>query len=367
MALTTHGVANDVIGPSQFSEMMTEQAPARVRVADSAALRPTWDAGRVAISPGSLHACGVRVSSTATEYVSVPAPVSGSREYVIALRIRWSGEPKAELVAIGGGTGRVSVGRSGAFTPSRINWIPGVAYDAILGRVVRTATGASIYDVRCWGGNGGPLRTTASGMSDPYYIDARTGTYIETDRGESTKRLDDDNLWRNLSTDSNPWRTWIPMMRYYGTNVPDGTSGGSVCGMGNGSSVSARYRIVDGMLDGYIYIRAGATGATMGTGPVTIDLPQPCANWQTDTWSMGHFFNHGYGGDGNYDWPAQMLIKNGWTRGMLWVPRRIDDLRFSPYQAQDAAVGGVGTGIPFIANGFTVGDWTFHINYPVDM
>lgn len=368
MAITALATANTAIGPAQFADMAQALAP-RFLVDAPGDMRPSWSSGAVYMQPGGALIAGTRVRSSAVESVTVPAPVSGAREYALVLRVDWSKgySDAASLVRLGGGTAQVPINATGSPNTSAINRIPGVMYDALIARIVRTSAGATVYDYRPWGGDGGPIRVTAGAIDNPAMLDMRRGTFISTDRGEMTKRLDDDGVWRNVLTESNPWRTWTPTFRYYGEGLPNGVSGGSVVGAGNGGSSSARYRVVDGMLDGYVFWEPGPTGATLGTGPVTIDLPLPCANWQRDTWSQGHFFNFGYGGDGAYDWPAQLLVKNGWTRGMIWVPPRIDDTRLVPYQAQSAPNGGPGTGHPFIAGGFTVGTFTFHINYPVDV
>lgn len=367
MAITAVATANTSIGPAQFADMAQALAP-RFLVDSPNDFRPSWTSGAVYVQPGAATVAGTRVRSSAVESVTVPAPTSGTREYALVLRVDWSKgyADSASLVRLGGGTGPVPVNGTSSPVAASINRIPGVMYDALVARIVRTRTGATVVDYRPWGGDGGPIRVTAGAMDAPQMLDMRQGTFISTDRGEMTKRLDDDGVWRNVLTESNPWRVWTPTFRYYRDGVPNGVDGGSVVGMGNGGTASARYRVVDGMLDGYVFWEPGPTGATLGQGPVTVDLPLPCANWQRDTWSQGHFFNFGYGGDGAYDWPAQLLVKNGWTRGMIWVPGFKDDARLVPYRAADNS-GNPGTGAPFIAGGFTVGTFTFHVNYPVDV
>ena len=367
MAITALATTNTSIGPAQYADMAQALAP-RFLVDGPVDLMPYWSSGYLSVQSGAALVAGTRIRVTSTETVTIPAPTSGAREYAVVLRVDWSkgASDAATLVRLGGSTGAVPV--NGTSTPnlSLINRIPGVMYDALIARIVRTSTGAMVYDYRTWGGDGGPIRVSAAAMAAPQLLDARRGTFISTDRGEMTKRLDDDGVWRNVLTESNPWRTWTPTLRYYGDKLPDGISGGSVVGIGNGGRSSARYRIVDGMLDGYIYWQPGGTGATLGQGPVTIDLPHPCANWQEDSWSMGHFFNFGYGGDGSYDWHTELLVKAGWTRGLIWVNPFKDDTRLLPYQAA-APNGAPGTGRPFVAGGFTVGTFTYHINYPVDI
>lgn len=364
MAFTTLATANTTIGPAQYADMAQALAP-RFLVDAPTHLQPSYSNGNVSVTAGAALVAGARITATGSNTVAIPSVASGSRSYSVLLRVDWSkgAANAATLVALPSAI----YNTSSSPDTTKINRIPGVLYDALLCTLTRTAgttTATSFWDYRMWGGDGGPLRVSAAAIDNPQLLDARAGTMISTDQGVYTKRLDNDGVWRAVGTDSNPWRMWTPVMRYYGNSTPNGTSGGSVAGHGSGSAVSARYRVVDGMLDGYVYIQAGATGATWGDGPVTIDLPMACANWQEDTWSMGHLFTTGYGGDGSYDWHMEALVKASWTRAMLWTNPTIGDTRLRPYVCQRPQ-GGVGTGVPYIAGGYPVGTITLHLNYPV--
>lgn len=360
MTLSAIATTNSTIGPAQYADMAQALAP-RFVVDGPTEMQPSYASGTVSITAGSALVAGTRVTATGTNTVAIPAVTSGSVTYVVVLRVNWSSATPT-LVALASPVINPNTTANG----SRVNRIPGVMYDAVLCTVTRTAGSSvgTIVDYRCWGGDGGPLRVSAGALDNPTWLDARSGTMIATDRGTYTKRLDNDGTWRAVGTDSNPWRMWTPTMRYYGNNIPNGTSGGTIATHGNGSQVSARYRVVDGMLDGHIYIWGGDTGALWGDGPVTIDLPMACASWQEDTWSQGHLYTTGYGGDGSYDWPAQLQVKRGWTRGMVWTHPRIDDNRLKPYVCQTPN-GGPGTGVPYINGGYPVGSMTFHLAYPV--
>lgn len=366
MALTALATANTTIGPSQYADMAQALAP-RFLVDTPTALQPSYSSGTVTVQPGACLIAGTRVRATGPETVAVPAVSSGTKTYAIVIRVDWSkgATDAATLVCLGSTT----VNTSSTPNTSAINRIPGVMYDAVIALVTRQAgytSATSFVDYRVCGGDGGPLRVSDGALLSPAMLDARAGTFIATDQGKYTKRLDNDGVWRSVGTDSNPWRLWTPTLRYYEKNIPDGTSGGTVAGLGNGGYSTARYRIVDGMLDGYVYISPGATGATLGTGQITIDMPVPCANWQEDTWSMGHLFTTGYGGDGSYDWHLEMLVKKGWTRGLLFTNPSELNARLEPYRAQSAYTPGTGTGVPYIKGGFPVGPITMHVNYPVD-
>lgn len=367
MTITALGTQNTEIGPPQWADMAQALAP-RFVVDSPDDLHLSWWNGQLYVHSGHAIAAGTRISNSWNKPVDLQPPSSGSRTYAIILRIDWS-KPADEAVTIKAlrrSSGMPVINSTTTPKTDQINRIPGVIYDALLARVVRTSGGVTIHDLRCWGGEGGPLRVTADGMAEPHLLDLRKGTFISTDRGDMTKRLDDDGVWRDVLTESNPWRTWNPRLRYYKSATPNGVSGGHLVGLGNGGTASARYRVVDGVLDGFVHIRPGATGATLGQGPVTLDLPLPCANWQEDTWSQGHFYNFGYGGDGNFDWHAELLVKAGWRRGLIWVNPIMGDARMEPYRAADTS-GQKGTGKPYIAGGYTVGVMTFNLRYPVDV
>lgn len=366
MAFSAIATANTIIGPSQYADMAQALAP-RFLVDTPTALQPSYNAGTVTLQPGACLIAGARVRATSTEEVGVPAVSSGTKAFTIVIRVDWAKGPSAaSLVCLP----TTTVNNSTSPNPMYINRIPGVLYDAVVATVTRQAgqsAATNFTDYRLWGGDGGPLRVSDAALLEPGMLDARVGTFISTDKGVYTKRLDNDGVWRAVGTASNPWRAWTPTLRYYEKEVPHGQSGGKVAGLGNGGWATARYRIVDGMLDGYIFISPGATGATLGTGPITVDLPVPCAPWQTDTWSMGHLYTTGYGSDGNYDWHLEMLVKAGWARGMLFTNPSQDNARLEPYRAQSAYNPGTGSGVPFVKGGFPVGPITVHVNYPVDV
>lgn len=364
MAFTALATTNTTIGPAQWSDMAQALAP-RFLVDAPNHLTPSYSGGNVSVTAGAALVAGTRVRGTGSNVVSVPSVSSGTKTYAVVLRVDWTkGANDAAVLTVIPST---AINTSSTPNTGMINRIPGVMYDGLICLVTRqagTSTAQSFVDMRMWGGDGGPIRVGDTAMNNPGLLDARAGTMISTDQGVFTKRLDNDMVWRAVGTDSNPWKTWTPTMRYYGNALPNGTSGGTVAGHGSGAAVSARYRVVDGMLDAYVYIRAGVVGATWGDGPVTIDLPMACAPWQNDTWSMGHLFTTGYGGDGSFDWHMEALIQAGWTRAMLWTNARIDDAKLVPFKVQTPNQG-PGTGAPFIAGGYPVGTITLHLNYPV--
>lgn len=367
MAITALATQNTTIGPAQFADM-TEVLTARFKVDSMNDLRPSVGSyGSVSVSAGAGTAGGSRVRSTGTETISIPSVSFGQMWYSVCLRINWS-TSAVQLVAIKGTSTGLSINQSSAPNPNAVNRIPGVMYDALICNVLRTPTGiSSLMDMRMVGGDGGPYIVSDACMGSPGSLDARPGTWIATDQSVLTKRLDADGVWRPVGTQSNPWKTWTPTLRYYEQSIPNGSSGGTVAGLGNGYS-SGRYRIVDGMLDGYVYIYPGVSGANFGSGLMTMDLPVACADWQEDTWSMGHLYTTtAYGGDKNLDWHIEMLVKKGWTRGMLFAPFSGSFNDMKGYQVLDAYTKKDGSGIPRLATGKPIGPITMHVNYPVDV
>lgn len=363
MALTALATANTTIGPSQYADMAQALAP-RFLVDTPTALQPSYGSGTVTLQPGACLIAGTRVRATSTESVAVPSVSSGTKTYTIVIRVDWSlGANAASVVCLP----TTSINNSTSPNTAAINRIPGVMYDAVIATVTRRAgytTATSFTDYRAWGGDGGPLRVSDAALLDPYMIDARAGTFISTDRGAFTKRLDNDGVWRAVGTDSNPWRVWTPTLRYYGSSSPTGTSGGTAVTLGTQGTYSARYRIVDGMLDGFVQITTGS-GANFGTGPITMDLPVACASWQADTWSMGHIFTDtSFGADKSLDWHSEVLIKAGWTRGMLFT-NPSGDYSDMVYHAADH---GTGKGSPELRGAKSIGAvYTYNVTYPVDV
>lgn len=368
MAITALATSNTQIGPSQYADM-TQVLTARFKVDGPTDLQPSIGTGRTTrIAAGAAFAAGTRLRSTGTEVVTHDAVSSGTRYDAVVIRVDWT-NPTATVAIVKGTSTSVPVNTSTAADPAKINRIPGVLYDALV-CTVRVSAGSTtvsaLTDYRMWGGDGGPMRVTPAGLDSPSLYDARLGTFIATDQSTYTKRLDDDGVWRSVGTASNPWKTWTPNLRYYGNNIPDGKTGGTIAGMGNGGVLTGRYRIVDGVVDAYAYCAAGSTGATWGDGSMTMDLPVAASSAMGNLWAQGHLFTTGYGGDGSYDWHAEGLIQSGWTRTMLWTNSRIDDCRLKPYSCQKPQ-GGPGSGVPYIAGGYPVGIWTFNFQYLADV
>ena len=365
MALVALATANSIIGPREYADMAQAMAP-RFLVDNPTAVQPSYQSGTVTVQPGSCLIAGTRVHVTSIEKVDVPEVSTGSKDYTIVIRVDWeAGQKAAQLMCIPS----TNVNNSTIPYAHMINRTPGVLYDAVVATVTRKAgqsPHAGFTDYRVWGGDGGPLRVSDAALLDPSLLDARVGTFISTDRGRYTKRLDNDGVWRIVGADKSPWKAWTPTMRYYGSGYPNGTSGGEPVKLGDGGWSAGRYRVVDGMLDAFIDISPGASGADLGSGMLTVDMPVPAANWSLESWSQGHLFTTGYGGDGSYDWHMEMVLKRGQQRGILYAPSHESSAVRRPYMAQGSTTRGAGTGTPRVRGGYPIGPIHIHASYPVD-
>lgn len=372
MPITALATANTTIGPAQYADMAQALAP-RFLVDTPTALQPSVSGTTVSLATGGALVAGTRLRLSGTTSVALPALTFYQRTYAVIIRVDWSkGTNDAATLTYLPWASNV-VNTTSSTDTTKVNRIPGVMYDAVVALVTQASGMATqIKDLRAWGGDGGPLRVTQAGLDNPTLLDARAGTMISTERGQYTKRLDSDGVWRDVGTPSNPWKLWTPTFRYYGKDAPNGTTGGTPVTLGTQGTYSGRYRVVDGMLDGFVHVTTG-TGNQFGTGAITLDLPLPCAGWQTDTWSMGHIFTSmANGGDRLLDWHAEVLVKADWTRGMIFAPHSGDfnnlEVHWSaaPWDVSTGPAGAAGTGIPRINNGWSVGDvYTFHLTYPV--
>lgn len=364
MAITALATANTSIGPAQYADMAQALAP-RFVVDSPTDLRPSISGTTVSLTAGAALAAGTRLRVSGTTTTTLPTATSYQKTYVVAIRVDWSKGAADAATLINLPWSSTVVNTTSTPDTAKVNRIPGVLYDAVLGlATIGGGVSASIVDLRTWGGDGGPLRINQGGLDNPSMLDARPGTMISTERGQYTKRLDSDGVWRDVGTASNPWKMWTPTFRYYGNGTINGVSGGTPVGLGTGGQYNARYRVTDGLLDGFVSVTTAA-GNQFGTGPLTFDLPLPCANWQPDVWCEGHIYtSQANGGDGNFDWAAQAMIKAGWSRAQIFAPHSSDYCAMEPHKS--STDGGPNTGIPVIINGWSVGSvYTFHVSYPV--
>ncbi|QGJ94150.1 minor tail protein [Corynebacterium phage EmiRose] len=368
MPFTALAVENSQIGPAQFADLIQSLAP-RCTVDGPDDLRPSYASGAISVAAGAATIAGTRIRATGTNSISLPYATSGTITYVVVLRIDWS-QPEASAASLkyfrwpAGGISAL-INATTTKDTNKINRIPGVMYDCVLASVI-LGTSASqqnmFTDYRAWGGDGGPLRVSSSlfaqGQEFMQLLDARRGTMITTEQGLYTRRLDNDGVWRDVGTASNPWRQWTPTLRFSEDFAEIGNTGGKLVNLGSGGQMKGYYRVTDGLVDGFASIIPG-TGNWFGKGPIFMDLPLPCADWMVDTWSDGHIYTQQ-----NLNWAAQLLVKAGWTRGEIFVPA---EGKFSDQQPHRASLdNNPGTGIPRLDNAYSGGEvYSFHISYPV--
>lgn len=342
MAITSVGFQGS-ISESQEARRWWAAAPPVSRQASSSMAVSPGSGRQVNVSSGQLNVCGVAVSSTASEPVSIPSS-STARINVIACRVTWAGaNSKAEFVCIQGPSGGTSY--------PTLTQNPGVLYEAPVA-VVDTAanfssvSSANITSIAPTGGMGGPLQIG----SDKHVsiVPAHDGAIIEA-TANKTRWQRKNGSTVQLAEDGTQWRFFDPVIRYEGNQSIQAAD----VNLGNGGVRRGRYKIVDGWVIGDIEIRTGASGSYWGTGSLNIKLPPgvPFDNYFADRWMDAHMYTTA---QEPMDWQCQALARGGQSELMLWAPRSAADCRLWRARASDPSSTAAGTGIPYIANNFTI-------------
>lgn len=297
---------------------------------------------QVSVAAGTAQCCGVTATESAATTLAHAANSSGTfRLDVVVMKFTWAGASSAVALEI-------KQGAPGSATPPSLTRTPGAVYEAPLA-VVRVNNGVTsiaagnIYDVRAFGGLGGPLR-----IADETYVqtvDGHAGAELVIDGVTPTR------LWRKqlsgtwvLDTEvAYPWTYFDPVLRYAGGG---GVAAGTV-NLGAGGVRRGRYKIINGMLMGEVEIRKGTVGDYFGRGDLRIDLPPgyPPSTYFTDQWNDGNMVT-AYGGA--QWWGVQLLLRGGDTTAPIFAPTSVSDCRMLPWRAADSG-GGAGTGIPTIS------------------
>lgn len=341
MAITTAGFQGPVTESQEANRFYMAASPV---MADGAAHCTVTPGGgrRVTVGTGTVIVCGVVVSVTAAETVTL-AGGSGRRRDVVAVRVTWAGSSsRAEIVAIQGPNG----GRQ--YPSLRAN--PGTVYEAPLAVVEYpggTVAAAHITRVVPTGGRGGPLQVPSEAHSA--IVPAHDGAQMEClDTGSVWVRRD--GAWVQSEDWATQWRHYDPVLRYRGAgNVQAGT-----VQLGAGGTRKGRFKVVDRFVIGEVEIRRGPTGYNFGRGGLTIDLPAGYApdNHFVDRWMDAHCYTTA---EQLMDWHCQALIRNNEAVANLWAPKFMSDCRMHPARAADAS-GRPNTGIPAIATSVTAPD-----------
>lgn len=371
MAITALATQNTTVGPTQFADMMwAMDTPCKV---DSAAdLRPTLGANRqISIAPGAGMVGGSRVRSTSVETVTLDTVSSGSRWDVVCLRVDWLAGTAAIVVVKGTSSGFNTVTSGTSPDTSKVNRLPGIMYDLQLAICKVTTSGVSeMVDGRMWGGDGAAFFVSQSLIDNTWTMGwCKPGTTIQTDKGQYTKRLDNDGTWRSIGTAANPWIDWTPTLRYWedkpNTGNPNDAAG--IVNLGGSSTCRGRYRIDSGYLTGKISIVKGVN-SVFGWGPLTVDLPKPVAAGWWDLWWGGHIYlDKRSQGSGVWDFACQLSSRGGSSVGAIWAPYGSGNVELRLHRAADSSFGN-GTGSPYINGAISDGDvYAFDISYPVDL
>jgi hypothetical protein len=129
----------------------------RVNSSTDWALTPTGATRTVSIAAGAGIACGVYDTTTAADTVTFAANAGGSDRFdALVATFDWSAMTISFRV-IQGTTVPPAIVRTGVTVDTtKINWLPGLRYDAVLGIIrarpgVTTLAPADLYDCRPWG------------------------------------------------------------------------------------------------------------------------------------------------------------------------------------------------------------------------
>lgn len=163
----------------------------RFRVNSSADWALTANAAvrTVNIAAGSASACGVYDTTTAADTVTFAANAGGSIRYdAIVATFDWLAGTISFRVIQGTTVVPVIVRTGTTVDATKINWLPGTRYDAVLGVIavrpgVTTLAPADLYDKRPWGA-WGRLNVTTSGFGE--VLDADLGQRLRDSNTGST-------------------------------------------------------------------------------------------------------------------------------------------------------------------------------------
>lgn len=219
MAIETNG-----FGENSYNDVAWAQAMAATvgpfKVADINAWRPTVVPGSdrtVSIAPGLAVGCGVRAFNTGPAQVTSPVnSTTTTRWDAIVARFNWDAE-SVSFLALPGSSQTLPPITTSTSDAARINRIPGVMYDALIGvATIDPGTGAfgsnDLFDVRPFGGEGA-LVVPQGFFAEQ--VDAAPGT-----------RLIIEASGRQLLRSSTGWRLGAPEDGGFTTFAPQIALGG---------------------------------------------------------------------------------------------------------------------------------------------
>ena len=261
------------------------------------------------IAAGTCMAAGIHFKETASQTVTLPANTSGQPRFdIVGLRFTWTADGGTVVPFSKQGT------PSATPTSPKPDRIPGNVYELVLALVyvrasVSTISSSDLYDMRVWGGVGGPFRagqaTWFTRMDLPLGAEVLVGTSLY----EITSRDLANNLVSATVKDAQitAWKAWVPNLRNNNNTLITATS----------FFKDGRYRIQDGQCR--LKIRLGLYGTvndwTNFDGvPYRIDLPVKVGTQLTDQWLDATILYPG--------WPwvhGKILLRSGATQGLVYV------------------------------------------------
>lgn len=261
------------------------------------------------IAAGTCMAAGIHFKETASQTVTLPANTSGQPRYdIVGLRFTWTSS---------GGT-VVPFSKQG--TPSATPTSPpptrdpGNVYELVLALVyvrpsVTTVSSSDLYDMRLWGGVGGPYRASQATWFTRMDLPLGAEVLVGTSLYQVSTRDVAAGLVSAAVKDAQvtAWKAYVPNLRNNNNTLITATS----------FFKDGRYRIQDGQCR--LKVRLGLYGTvndwTNFDGvPYRLDLPARVSNKLTDQWLDATIMYPG--------WPwvhGKVLLRENATQGLLYV------------------------------------------------
>lgn len=181
----------------------------RVNSSTDWALTPTGATRTVSIAAGAALACGVYDATTAADTVTFAANGGGSDRFdAIVATFDWSALTISFRVIQGTTVPPAIVKTGSTVDVTKINWLPGLRYDAVLGIIrarpgVTTLAPADLYDCRTWG-SWNLLNVISALYRDQVDVDPG-GRILDSAGARHLKMLD--GTWVYENAYGKAWRT----------------------------------------------------------------------------------------------------------------------------------------------------------------
>lgn len=259
------------------------------------------------MSAGAAMIAGVHIENTSTLTFSIPSEGTGYKWVIVGLRVTWGDTPSVEPFA--------KIGES-TVLPA-LDDRPGEVVEMAVAQVwASSVTIGNVYDVRVWGGYGGPYAMSQADRVKPVRLPV--GSEIRV--GDSLYQVTGmDRQWPLITLVDPQLRAWKPFIpNLYNTW---------------GQQVTAttfwkdgRYQIRDGAC--HVVVRLALYG-TIGNWTnedrvaYGMQLPVPVGDALTDQWMDSETKYIG----ANSRMLGKILCRENATRGLLYVTGNINDAR----------------------------------------